>query len=74
MSGNLWEWCWDYYGRYPGPLMQDPAGPLAGKERVTRGGSYADPATSQRIARRAKVLPERRLPIVGLRLGRLAND
>ena len=42
MSGNVWEWCWDWYGSssgYPSGT-EDPAGPDAGSNRVLRGGSW----------------------------------
>ena len=42
MSGNVWEWCWDWYGSssgYPSGT-EDPAGPDAGSKRVLRGGVW----------------------------------
>jgi formylglycine-generating enzyme required for sulfatase activity len=44
MHGNVWEWCLDWHGAYPG-TVSDPAGAASGANRVGRGGSwfvYAD--------------------------------
>lgn len=38
MSGNASEWCWDWNNRYSGRAVTDPKGPLAGYERIYRGG------------------------------------
>jgi len=40
MSGNVWEWVWDWWRPYPGFAETDPTGPAAGDYRVIRGGSW----------------------------------
>jgi sulfatase modifying factor 1 len=40
MSGNVWEWCQDAYGKYPSGPVVDPVGPQSGTDRVRRGGSW----------------------------------
>jgi formylglycine-generating enzyme len=42
VTGNVWEWCWDYFAtsRRQTETSLNPAGPPEGQTRVFKGGSY----------------------------------
>jgi formylglycine-generating enzyme required for sulfatase activity len=52
MHGNVWEWCQDWYGSYPGGAVTDPTGPETGTARVLRGGGYTSVGRGCRSAKR----------------------
>lgn len=68
MSGNVWEWCQDWYGNYNSSLQIDPTGTVKGSLRVVRGGSWDSNEESCRSARRRKGDPINAYTDVGFRL------
>jgi len=70
MTGNIWEWVWDWEGPYPSQDVTDPTGPETGTARLKRGGSWMHRWRSARVADRSRDNPEGRYHYVGLRLAR----
>ena len=71
MSGNVWEWCWDWYGSISSSSVAD--GATSGDVRITRGGSWYYNGDYCQVAGRARIYPSVRPSDFGFRVVRQAN-
>ena len=74
MHGNLFDWCWDWYGDYTRDEQIDPVGPSHGNFRVIRGGSWVNSAFGIRSAYRGVYGPVNGSDRIGFRLARNASQ
>ena len=70
MSGNVEEWCSDFYTYYPGSPKTNPYNSTNGSDRVIRGGSYQERASKTTVASRSYCDPTHRGFFVGFRICR----
>ncbi|MCK5805378.1 MAG: formylglycine-generating enzyme family protein [Lentisphaeria bacterium] len=68
MTGNVGEWCQDWYGDYPSGAVTDPAGAGKGLVRGFRGGSWSDIARFCRSAYRFRYVPSFSYDYLGFRV------
>ena len=68
MTGNVSEWCYDYYGRYDSSAQTNPKGVSNSAENVVRGGSIAQIPMGCHVTYRLGIIPAQRSTTLGFRL------
>ncbi|HAK44428.1 MAG TPA: hypothetical protein DCO79_00685 [Spirochaeta sp.] len=73
MSGNLNEWCYDWFNDYSAGTVTDPIGATSGSARVRRGGNWFISKEFMRCASRGSTIPSTSVSNLGFRLCRAAD-
>jgi formylglycine-generating enzyme required for sulfatase activity len=73
MSGNVWEWCWDWYRSYESKDVENPNGMPSGTFKVMRGGAWYLHESACRVSYRYSSRPAMSSYGIGLRLVRSAK-
>lgn len=68
MSGNVWQWCWDWSGTYSSVPQTDPTGPASGTYRIVWGGGCGDSAAYCALSLRNDDGPVLKSAVVGFRV------
>lgn len=68
MSGNVSEWCQDWYGSYSSQSQTNPTGPSTGSDRVHRGGGFGISDIGCRVSYRLGGSPDSKSSGTGFRL------
>jgi formylglycine-generating enzyme required for sulfatase activity len=68
MHGNVWEWCSDWFAKFPLADVRDPVGPTQGKFKVFKGGGWNNPIELARSPNRMMMVATNGIHFTGFRL------